>query len=248
MNRFFVDKDQIVGDRIEILGKDVKHIKDVLRLKNKDKIEIISENKIYICEIAEIRSDAIVVLILNSFKGKNEPPVDIILYQAIAKGDRMDFIIQKCTEIGAKEIYPIITNRTIVKIKDKRKEQKKVERWRTIAEEAAKQSKRDAIPLVNNVISYNEMIDLLKGEENIIIPYEMERIYTLREGIKDTKDGKVHIIIGPEGGFEEEEVDMIKKIGGKPVSLGPRILRTETAGLVVISITLYELGDLGVRI
>lgn len=248
MNRFFVDKDQIIGDRIEILGKDVKHIKDVLRLKNKDKIEIISDNKTYICEIEEISPDIVKASILNSFEGKNEPPIDIILYQAIAKGDKMDFIIQKSTEIGVKEIYPILTNRTIVKIKDKKREQKKVERWETIAEEAAKQSKRDTIPLVNNIISYNEMIDILKGEENVIIPYEMEKTNTLKETLKDTKDGKIHIIIGPEGGFEEEEIEMIKKIGGKPVSLGPRILRTETAGLVVIAITLYELGDLGVRI
>jgi 16S rRNA (uracil1498-N3)-methyltransferase len=248
MNRFFICKDQIIGDRIEIIGKDVKHIRDVLRLKNKDRIEILSENRTYICEILEINSDVVLVSILDSFEGKNEPPIDIILYQGIAKGDKMDFIIQKCTEIGVKEIYPIVTNRTIVKIKDKRKEQKKVERWKTIAEEAAKQSKRDTIPIVNNIITYNEMIDILEGEKNIIVPYEMERMNTLKETFKDIKNGNIHIIIGPEGGFEEEEIDAILNIGGKPVSLGPRILRTETAGIVVISITLYELGDLGVRL
>ncbi|MCF6461801.1 16S rRNA (uracil(1498)-N(3))-methyltransferase [Clostridium sp. Cult1] len=248
MNRFFICKDQIIGDRIEIIGKDVKHIRDVLRLKNKDRIEILSENRTYICEILEINSDVVLVSILDSFEGKNEPPIDIILYQGIAKGDKMDFIIQKCTEIGVKEIYPIVTNRTIVKIKDKRKEQKKVERWKTIAEEAAKQSKRDTIPIVNNIITYNEMIHILDGEENIIVPYEMERMNTLKKAFKDIKNGNIHIIIGPEGGFEEKEINAILNIGGKPVSLGPRILRTETAGIVVISITLYELGDLGVRL
>lgn len=248
MNRFFICKDQIIGDRIEIIGKDVKHIRDVLRLKNKDRIEILSENRTYICEILEINSDVVLVSILDSFEGKNEPPIDIILYQGIAKGDKMDFIIQKCTEIGVKEIYPIVTNRTIVKIKDKRKEQKKVERWKTIAEEAAKQSKRDTIPIVSNIITYNEMIHILDGEENIIVPYEMERMNTLKKAFKDIKNGNIHIIIGPEGGFEEKEINAILNIGGKPVSLGPRILRTETAGIVVISITLYELGDLGVRL
>lgn len=248
MNRFFICKDQIIGDRIEIIGKDVKHIRDVLRLKNKDRIEILSENRTYICEILEINSDVVLVSILDSFEGKNEPPIDIILYQGIAKGDKMDFIIQKCTEIGVKEIYPIVTNRTIVKIKDKRKEQKKVERWKTIAEEAAKQSKRDTIPIVNNIITYNEMIHILDGEENIIVPYEMERMNTLKKAFKDIKNGNIHIIIGPEGGFEEKEINAILNIGGKPISLGPRILRTETAGIVVISITLYELGDLGVRL
>lgn len=247
MNRFFVDKSQIDQNKVKILGKDVKHIKDVLRLKYKDKIEIVSGNKTYLCEILEIKPDNIILLILDSFQGKNEPPVHIVLYQGIAKGDKMDFIIQKSTEIGVKEIYPVITNRTIVKIKGRKKEQKKIERWRSISEEAAKQSKRDAIPIVNNVISYDEMVNILKGEENIIIPYEAEGNNTLKETLKNTKNGKIHIIIGPEGGFEEEEIDTIRSIGGKSVTLGPRIFRTETAGLVVMSIALYELGDLGVR-
>ncbi|HSH36020.1 16S rRNA (uracil(1498)-N(3))-methyltransferase [Schnuerera sp.] len=247
MNRFFVNKSQIYQNKVKILGKDVKHIKDVLRLKYKDKIEIVSGNKTYLCEILEIKPDNIILLILDSFQGKNEPPVHIVLYQGIAKGDKMDFIIQKSTEIGVKEIYPVITNRTIVKIKGRKKEQKKIERWRSISEEAAKQSKRDAIPIVNNVISYDEMVNILKGEENIIIPYEAEENNTLKETLKNTKNGKIHIIIGPEGGFEEEEIDTIRSIGGKSVTLGPRIFRTETAGLVVMSIALYELGDLGVR-
>lgn len=247
MNRFFVNKSQIYQNKVKILGKDVKHIKDVLRLKYKDKIEIVSGNKTYLCEILEIKPDNIILLILDSFQGKNEPPVHIVLYQGIAKGDKMDFIIQKSTEIGVKEIYPVITNRTIVKIKGRKKEQKKIERWRSISEEAAKQSKRDAIPIVNNVISYDEMVNILKGEENIIIPYEAEGNNTLKETLKNTKNGKIHIIIGPEGGFEEEEIDTIRSIGGKSVTLGPRIFRTETAGLVVMSIALYELGDLGVR-
>lgn len=247
MNRFFVNKSQIYQNKVKILGKDVKHIKDVLRLKYKDKIEIVSGNKTYLCEILEIKPDNIILLILDSFQGKNEPPVHIVLYQGIPKGDKMDFIIQKSTEIGVKEIYPVITNRTIVKIKGRKKEQKKIERWRSISEEAAKQSKRDAIPIVNNVISYDEMVNILKGEENIIIPYEAEENNTLKETLKNTKNGKIHIIIGPEGGFEEEEIDTIRSIGGKSVTLGPRIFRTETAGLVVMSIALYELGDLGVR-
>ena len=204
MNRFFVNKSQIYQNKVKILGKDVKHIKDVLRLKYKDKIEIVSGNKTYLCEILEIKPDNIILLILDSFQGKNEPPVHIVLYQGIAKGDKMDFIIQKSTEIGVKEIYPVITNRTIVKIKGRKKEQKKIERWRSISEEAAKQSKRDAIPIVNNVISYDEMVNILKGEENIIIPYEAEGNNTLKETLKNTKNGKIHIIIGPEGGFEEK--------------------------------------------
>lgn len=248
MNRFFVDRDQIVDNRIEILGKDVRHIKNVLRLKPKDQIEVICDGMTYICEIMELGSNNIPLLILDSFEGKNEPPIDIVLYQGIAKGSKMDFIIQKATEIGISEIYPIITHRTVVKIKDRKKEQKKVERWQAIVEEASKQSKRDRLPMINDITSFNEMIDILKDQSNIIVPYEEEETFGLKEALKNIEEGKIHIIIGPEGGFEEEEVEMLKAINGKSVTLGPRILRTETAGLVVGSIVLYELGDLGVRL
>lgn len=247
MHRFFVDKEQVFQDRIEIIGKDVKHIKNVLRLRKKDKIEVLSEGKTHICEIEELASDRVIVSILDAFEGKNEPTIDIILFQGVAKGDKMDFIIQKSTEVGVKEIYPLITNRTVVKIKDEKREQKKIERWRTIAEEAAKQSKRDMVPKVHSTIGFKEMLEILKGEENIIIPYEMEETFTLKEALKDVKGHRISIIIGPEGGFDEEEVKLVKDVAGKAVTLGPRILRTETAGILTMSIILYELGDLGVR-
>lgn len=247
MHRFFVDKEQVFQDRIEIIGKDVKHIKNVLRLRKKDKIEVLSEGKTHICEIEELASDRVIVSILDAFEGKNEPTIDIILFQGVAKGDKMDFIIQKSTEVGVKEIYPLITNRTVVKIKDEKREQKKIERWRTIAEEAAKQSKRDMVPKVHSTIDFKEMLEILKGEENIIIPYEMEETFTLKEALKDVKGHRISIIIGPEGGFDEEEVKLVKDVAGKAVTLGPRILRTETAGILTMSIILYELGDLGVR-
>jgi 16S rRNA (uracil1498-N3)-methyltransferase len=246
MNRFFVNREQILNDEIQILGKDVKHIKDVLRLKTKDNIEIVCEEKTYVCEISDITSNMVKALIIDSFYGKNEPPIHIALYQGVAKGNKMDFIIQKVTEIGVKEIYPVITERTIVKIKDVKKEQNKVERWNAIAEEAAKQSKRDILPIVKNVLKFSEMIDILKHEANIIVPYEMEESYGLKKALEKVNSRKINIIIGPEGGFEEDEIIALKKIKGQVVTLGPRILRTETAGLVTSSIVLYELGDLGV--
>ncbi|NLW21963.1 MAG: 16S rRNA (uracil(1498)-N(3))-methyltransferase [Tissierellia bacterium] len=246
MNRFFVTKDQIIGSNIQVLGKDVKHIKDVLRLGPKDKIELVCQGESYICQIREIKSDRVLVDILDRYKGRNEPPIHIILYQGIAKGDKMDLIIQKGTEIGIKEIYPVITNRTVVKIKDRKKEEKKIIRWNTIAEEAAKQSKRDLIPAVHNIISFQEMLDILKKEKNIIVAYEKAKFKGLKEVLKAIDGQKIHIIIGPEGGFEEEEIKELEGIGGQVVTLGPRIFRTETAGIVVASIALYELGDLGV--
>ena len=244
LHRFFVNTNQIETNTIKIIGKDVKHIKDVLRLREGDNIEIVSNGDIYISEILSFNPDSIITNIIESFPGKNEATIDIILYQGIPKGDKMDYIIQKTIEIGVKEIYPIIMNRTVVKFKDKKKEANKLNRWQSISEEAAKQSKRDILPKINDIMDFKQMIGLLKGENNIIVPYEGESVLNLKEVLNEKKDKKVHIIIGPEGGFEEDEINALREIGGQIVTLGPRILRTETAGLVVSSIVLYEFGGL----
>ncbi len=248
MNRFFVAKEQIHADTIQLEGKDVKHIRDVLRLKPKDRLEIVCEGKCYICEISQIESSKVITRILEVQAGKNEPPIYIKLFQGIAKGDKMDLIVQKCTEVGVKEIFPVVTHRTVVKIKDRKKEKKKVDRWNSIAEEAAKQSKRDIIPSVRDIITFKDMVEMLKGEENIIVPYEGEKAVGIKEALKGVSGDRLNIVIGPEGGFEEYEIDMLKAHGGKIVTLGPRILRTETAGVVTLAMALYELGDMGVII
>lgn len=246
MHRFFVDKEQIIDDKIEIIGTDVKHIKDVLRLRVDEEIEIASEGFTYNGKIELLEKNKITVDIIDKIKGANEAPIDIILYQGLAKGSKMDVIIQKGTEVGIKAFYPLATNRSIVKINDIKKEQSKVERWSSIADGAAKQSKRDIIPKVENIISFNEMINLLKNKDNIIVPYEDEKANTIKKDLQTIKGEKIHLIIGPEGGFEPSEIESLKLIGAKIVTLGPRILRTETAGLVAATIILYELGDLGV--
>ena len=133
LHRFFVNSNQIENNTIKIIGKDIKHIKDVLRLNPKDKIEIVSNEHIYVSEILSFNSNCIVANIIEDFPGKNEAPIDIILYQGIAKGDKMDYIIQKAVEVGVKEFYPIIMNRTIVKFKDKRKEENRLKRWQSIS-------------------------------------------------------------------------------------------------------------------
>jgi 16S rRNA (uracil1498-N3)-methyltransferase len=246
MYRFFVDNEQIIDDRIEIIGADVKHIRDVLRLRVGEKIEISSEGTTYTSKIETLEKSKIIVEIISNNKGTNEPLIDIILYQGLAKGSKMDVIIQKGTEVGIKTFYPLATSRSIVKINDIKKEQSKVERWNTIADGAAKQSKRDLIPKVENIISFNEMIDLLKDEENIIVPYEDEKANTIKHDLQNINGNKIHLIIGPEGGFDPNEIEKLKEIGASIVTLGPRILRTETAGLVAAAVILYELGDLGV--
>lgn len=246
MNRFFVDKQQVEDNGIRIIGKDVKHIKDVLRLKIEDKIEVVSEGRVYTCQILDINSDVVYVKIIDVVKGRNEPPIDIVLFQGVAKGDKMDLIVQKSTEVGVKEIHPVITKRTVVKIKDRKKEINKIDRWNAISLEAAKQSKRDFVPIVHHILTFEEMLDKLRHEENIIVPYELENSLGLKEALKKVKSNRINIIIGPEGGFEEEEINLLEEIGGQVITLGPRILRTETAGIVTMSLILYELGDLGV--
>jgi 16S rRNA (uracil1498-N3)-methyltransferase len=246
MHRFFVNKDQIFDNEIKIEGTDVKHIRSVLRLKLNDKIEISCNDYDYLCEISDINKDHIIAEILEKNKGNSESSVDITLYQGLSKGNKMELIFQKGTEIGIKEFVPVATHRSVVKINDIKKEQNKVERWNTIVEEAAKQSKRNLIPHVKNIINFNEMIDVLRNQENIIVPYEDEKALTIKEGLLGLSSRKINIVIGPEGGFESEEIQKLRDIGAKIVTLGPRILRTETAGIVTSTIVLYEVGNIGV--
>lgn len=246
MHRFFVNGNQISEDKIIIVGNDVKHIRNVLRLKINDKIEISCDGKEYLCEIIELNKDDIIVEIKNIRQGDSESKIEITLFQGLSKGNKMELVFQKCTEIGVKEFVPVAMHRSVVKIKELKKEQNKVERWNAIVEEAAKQSKRNYIPKVKSIISFDEMIDVLKKEKNIIVPYEDERHLTIKEGVLGLDSQKINILIGPEGGFEPEEIEKLKSIGAKITTLGSRILRTETAAIVASAIVLYEAGNIGV--
>lgn len=246
MHKFFVENSQIENNNIYITGKDLIHIKNVLRLKLTDKIEISCNGTNYLTEIVEISKENIKTEIINTSIGNRESSIEITLYQGLAKGSKMDLIIQKCVEIGVKDFYAIETDRAVVKINDKKKEDTKIQRWQSIAEEAAKQSKRDYIPKMKGIISFKEMIDILNDEKNIIVPYENEENLSIKDGLKTVEGNKINLIIGPEGGFEDNEIQSLGNVGASIVTLGPRILRTETAGLVSSTIILYELGDLGV--
>ena len=248
MNRFFVKKDDIYEDFIEIKGEDVKHIRNVLRLKEEDKLELVEEEMVYIGEIIEIAHDFVRLKKLDSYPGKNESNVDIYLYQGIAKGSKMDFILQKCTELGVKKFIPLETERTVVMLKGDKKIKSRLERWNQITQEASKQSKRDIVPRVEEIMTIDELCVHLKGAKFSLVPYELEGTRSFKEGLdKFDYSEPIHIIIGPEGGFELEEIKKLEAVGVKAVSLGPRILRTETAGIVSSTMALYEFGDLGVR-
>lgn len=247
MHRFFVKRSDISGEIITIRGEDLKHIKSVLRLKEGEQVSICDgEETDYIAKIESIDSQEVVLSVQESFRSKGEAPVSLKLYQGLPKGDKMELIVQKCTELGVAEIVPMATKRAVVKLSDAKKTGKKLERWQKIAEEASKQSKRGRIPVVNRLVTIKEAIAELPEDDLVLMLYEAEEKQSLKEILKNYSGERISVFVGPEGGFDESEVEALRASGAKVVSLGKRILRTETAGLVASAIIMYELGDLGV--
>ena len=251
MPKFFVKNNQINDNKVIILGEDVNHIKNVLRYKIDDDIEICDKDKekTYLCKILEIDNSKIICNILKKQDIQKEANIDITIFQGLPKAEKMELIIQKTTELGVREITPVKMERCVVKL-DEKGENKKIERWQKIAEMAAKQSGRDTITKINNVININSICNLLSKYDIVLVAYENEtETSSLRKEIENLKklkkeNLKIGIIIGPEGGFEVKEIDTLKKEGVKSISLGKRILRTETAPIVITSILMYELGDM----
>ncbi|MGL5715152.1 MAG: 16S rRNA (uracil(1498)-N(3))-methyltransferase [Paraclostridium sp.] len=247
MDRFFVDKKNInlENNTCIIEGEDVKHISKVLRCRVGEQLEVCdNDNHEYICEITDIDKSQVILNIVEKVDIQRESDLKIKVYQGLPKGPKMEMILQKLTEVGVDEIILVQTKRTVVKVDDK-KEDKKIERWERIIYEAAKQSKRGKIPTLRGVLTFKEALADMKENDFNIAPYENERTKSIKQAIKGVDINNIGIFVGPEGGFEETEIEAIEEIGGQSVSLGPRILRTETASLVASSIVLYELSDLG---
>jgi 16S rRNA (uracil1498-N3)-methyltransferase len=246
MHKFFVNEENIKDDYLWITGEDVQHISKVLRLRQNDQIQVCGKGgNEFICSISEISKQEVICRINDSYPNKAEANIEITLFQGIPKSQKMDLIIQKCVEIGVVNIIPVITKRVVIKIDD-RDITPKLERWRRISEEAAKQSDRGFIPKVFEPITFDTALSNLKAMDLGIIPYENEKQTGLKSLLKEkTGVKKIGIFIGPEGGFDSEEIDKCLKNNLYPVTLGPRILRTETAGFVAATIILYEIGDMG---
>lgn len=243
MYHFFITPDQVGEDWCRITGQDVNHIRNVLRMKPGDEIAVrdgISRN--YVCAIETLGQEEIRARILKADTDSRELPAHLYLFQGLPKGDKMELIIQKAVELGAYAVIPVDTRRTVVKLDGKKAEAKR-RRWRAIAESAAKQSGRMVIPEVKPVMSLPEALAYARELDVNLIPYE------LAEGMEDTRrilsgirpGMKVGIFIGPEGGFDVEEVEQAKAAGLHPITLGRRILRTETAGMTVLSILMFQL-------
>lgn len=244
MYQFFVEPSQIQGNRIVITGSDVNHIKNVLRMKVGDEIAVSNgmDGKEYRCGIETFTEDEIVCGLRFIKEDGVELPSKIYLFQGLPKADKMELIIQKAVELGAYEIIPVAAKRCVVRL-DEKKAAGKISRWQGIAEAAAKQSKRAVIPKVHSVLSMKEAVAYAQDMDVKLIPYELaEDMQHTKQLIEAVKPGQsVAVFIGPEGGFEENEILMAKEAGIEPVTLGRRILRTETAGFTVISWLMYQL-------
>ena len=257
MPRFFVESENIRDGIITLYGDDAGHISRVLRGKPGDVFTVCDGTGYdYEAEITEISETEVRLAVKSSTFTKSEPLLRLTLYQGLPKGDKMELIIQKCVELGVYKIVPVNTERCIVKI-DKNKEKKKIERWQKIAESAAKQSGRGIIPEIGSVMDFSKAVEEASSGY-AMIPYELEEDRSLKaflEGIRDkmldavkeaesSENGEaanvnMAVFIGPEGGFSAGEIERAKNAGILPVTLGKRILRTETAGMTVIANTLF---------
>ncbi len=248
MYRFFIDSWQLENDYIEIIGDDYNHIRNVLRMKIGEKVLLSDgsdkEYEACIVEYTDNTADSpcVRLKITDVFGNARELPAKITLFQGYPKGDKMEQIVQKAVELGAYEIVPVMMNRCVVKLDDK-KASKKVERLNSIAESAAKQSKRGLIPKVRDIMNMEQALEYAKSLEYVIIPYECaEGMEHSRNVLKEAADmSSVGIFIGPEGGFEASEIERLQLIDGKVITLGHRILRTETAGMTILSILMWLL-------
>ncbi len=243
MNRFFVKKENVENNKIYINNEeDVHHILKVLRLRIGEMVEISDGEKFeYICRLDIISKDKVEGTIIKKQEQEGEPPKKIYLFQGIPKQGKLEGIVQRAVELGVFEVIPVYMKRSVVAKSDN--ESKKIERLKSVSLSAAKQSKRGIIPNVVMPLKFKEAVERLKEMDSIVFPYEEEREKTIKDLISrnESLGEKIGVIVGPEGGFSQEEANEIVSVGGTPITLGKRILRTETASLNVLSILIYEM-------
>lgn len=241
MFNFFADPAAKQGDCFIITGSDYNHIVNVLRMKQGDEFLVSCEGVSSLCTLDLIDSESVYAKILEENYRSTELPIKIYLFQGLPKADKMELIIQKCVELGVYCLVPTEMRNCVVKLDDKKKKSK-VSRWQAIAESAAKQSKRNIIPQVTEVLSYKQALNKIKELDLVLVPYENERgMAATKEALDKIRPGmSVGIIIGPEGGFDEGEIAEAAKAGGIAVSLGSRILRTETAAITAVSMCMLH--------
>lgn len=254
MQRYFIEPNQLEEHKATITGDDARHITKVMRGKTGDKL-IVSNgvSREALAEISEIEASQVTVSIIEWLPMDHEPKVSVTIAQSLPKGDKMELVIQKCTEIGAAVFVPFVSERTIVQY-DAKKEGKRLERWRKIAKEAAEQSHRNKVPEITESKSWKELLASFKDYDLVCYCYEKEEGLQLRDVVKPFADKlkadpsiepRVLVIVGPEGGFTTGESEAAEAAGAKSVGLGKRILRAETAGMLALTCILYETDEMG---
>lgn len=235
MYQFFVDRSQVTAQEVTIIGDDVNHMKNVLRMKPGEEIQVNDGEHTWLCEVKELTAEQ-VTAVIKAQAEDSELPGRIYLFQGLPKADKLESIIQKSVELGVHEVIPVAMKRCVVKLDEKKQDAKK-KRWQAIAESAAKQAKRSMIPEIHAVMSYKEALAYAASMDVLLLPYEhAEGMKHTREVLYQIKPGAaIGIFIGPEGGFEEDEVELAKKQSAEIITLGKRILRTETAGPAILA-------------
>ena len=243
MYRFFISSEAVTDGALAITGEDVNHAKNVLRMRVGEELEAVDEDRfLYHCRILELTEEEIRCEILKKEEPDSELASSVTLFMGLPKGDKMEFIIQKAVELGAYAVVPVSMKRCVVKLDEKRGT-KKTARWQQIAESAAKQSRRIQVPEVHEIVNLKGALELASKLDVVLVPYELAR------GMQETKQilagitpgQSVGIFIGPEGGFDEEEILQLTEAGAKTITLGHRILRTETAGMALLSVLMFQL-------
>lgn len=243
MHHFFVTPEAIKSETVTITGTDVNHIKNVLRIKQGEQILLSDgQGQDFCCEIESLTEQEIIARIKGQTFDKTELSSKFYLFQGLPKADKMEFIIQKAVELGVTEVIPVYTRRTVVKL-DAKKEEKKLQRWQAISESAAKQSRRGIIPQITHIMNFSDALNYARNLDINIIPYENFKDMTETKRVLDkiTSNMKTGIFIGPEGGFDESEIELAIQQKVNPISLGRRILRTETAGMAILSVLMFQL-------
>lgn len=253
MPKFFVRQNQVDDGKIVINGQDVKHIRNVLRAKVGEELEICNSEtgENFLCSILEFNEDNIWCNIEQKIQEETESNVKVTIFQGLPKADKMEYIIQKSVELGVYDITPVDMKRCVVKL-DEKNANKKIERWQKISEVAAKQCGRNIIPQINNVINIKKLCEIVENYDIVLVAYENEENNSLKNELSQIKSTiinnqsqelKIGIVIGPEGGLEKQDVENLERSGAKIITLGKRILRTETVALNVLSIIMYELEN-----
>ena len=248
MDQFFIDASCIKGERITVTGPEVNHMTNVLRLRRGEKVQLVEQTTglTYICSIDEANADSVVCIIDDVQSESRELPVSITLYQGLPKSDKFEFVIQKAVEMGACRIVPVAMKRSVVRLSAE-KTGKKLARWNAIAASAATQSKRGMVPEVSAPMTYDEAVRDAAKCDAILLPYELEsgmdETRRILNSLKESQPGSIAIFIGPEGGFDSTEVERATDVGAHIITLGNRILRTETAPIAILAWLTYMFED-----